>query len=99
MYIPTFGLIPNSSFIPSKYLNSKGYIKVDEYLQVKGTKDIYAIGDVSDIELEQFIVTDKQSTALSKNLITILSNKIPVPYKVAGTRMIPFPVAELEFFG
>src|ERR1700761_775971 len=37
MYIPTFGLTPNSSYVPTKFLNSNGFIMVDEYLKVKGT--------------------------------------------------------------
>ena len=86
LYIPTFGLIPNSSYIPSKFLNGNGYVMVDEYLKVKGTKDVWAIGDVSDVEYSQFIWCDKQSAHLAKSLTLILSNKAPLPYKVTSMR-------------
>ena len=88
MYIPTFGLIPNSSYIPSKYLNAKGYAVVNEYLQIEGAKDVWAIGDVSAIEPEQLIVVDKQSAHLAKNIVAILSNKTPIPYKKATSRKL-----------
>ena len=88
MYVPTFGLIPNSSYIPAAYLNANGSVMVDEFLRVKGAKDVWAIGDVSDVESWQFITCDRQSTHLAKNMISMMNNKAPLPYKVAASRMI-----------
>ena len=97
MYIPTFGLIPNSSYIPAKYLNANGSVMVDEYLKVKGARDVWAIGDVSDIEPAQFITCDKQSTFLAKNMVSMLSNKPPLPYKVASSRTITHTLPTWDF--
>lgn len=60
---------------------------VDEYFQVKGLEkqQVWAIGDVSDLEPPQFIFVDIQSGHLAKNLCLILDNKDQVPYK-AGMR-------------
>ena len=88
MYVSTFGLIPNSSYIPAAYLNANGSVMVDEFLRVKGAKDVWAIGDVSDVESWQFITCDRQSTHLAKNMISMMNNKAPLPYKVAASRMI-----------
>ncbi|KAI1860446.1 hypothetical protein JX265_009845 [Neoarthrinium moseri] len=49
-YIPTFGVLPNSSFLPSQFTDAKGFIKVDKYFHIKGTGGAFAIGDVSDSE-------------------------------------------------
>ena len=98
MYIPTFGLTPNSSYIPAKFLNANGSVTVDEYLKVKGARDVWAIGDVSDVEPSQFISCDRQSVYLAKNITLVLSDKTPLPYKVATSRMINFPVAESQFW-
>jgi apoptosis-inducing factor 2 len=49
LYIPAFGLIPNSSYIPAKFLNPNGFVKVDEYLKVKGEGDVWAIGNLCDV--------------------------------------------------
>ncbi len=87
LYIPTFGLIPNSSYMPAQYLNAKGFVMVDESLKVKGANDIWAIGDVSDVEAAQFISCDRQSVYLAKALASVLSNKTVLPYKVASSRM------------
>lgn len=86
LYIPTFGLIPNSSYIPSKFLNKDGYVLVDEYLGLKGANGVFAIGDVSAVEPSQFIYCDKQSSHVAKNIILLLSNKSPLSYKPATTR-------------
>ncbi|MCJ1400479.1 hypothetical protein MMC11_003685 [Xylographa trunciseda] len=94
MYVPTFGLVPNSSYIPTSYLNANGSVMVDEFLRVKGAKDVWAIGDVSDIELPQFITCDRQSTHLAKNMISILSNKPLLPYKVAASRFMGLQIGK-----
>ncbi|CZR59432.1 uncharacterized protein PAC_09324 [Phialocephala subalpina] len=101
MYIPTFGLVPNSSYIPSTYLNSDGYVFVDEYLRMKGTKDIWAIGDVSCLERPQFLTCDRQSAHVAKNLVIMLNNKAPLEYKIA-TRPIGIQIGRKTatgFFG
>lgn len=87
MLIVAHGLVPNSSYIPETLLNAKGYVMVDEYLKVKGVEDIWAIGDVCDAEGSQFITCDKQSVYLSKSITSILHNKMPLPYKIATSRM------------
>lgn len=97
VYIPTFGVKPNSSYMPSKFLDSNGYIIVDELLSVKGLKDVWAIGDVSNAEPPQFIFVDRQSTHLAKNMILMLSGKPPLPYKVTTSGMTPLLITEIAF--
>jgi len=94
MYIPAYGLIPNSAYVPVKFLNANGSVVADDYLKVKGADGVWAIGDVSDVEPSQFITCDKQSIHLAKNITSILSNKAPLRYKVATSRMrtLPLPV-------
>ncbi|KAH8699088.1 putative apoptosis-inducing factor [Talaromyces proteolyticus] len=82
LYIPLYGLIPNSSYVPEIYLDSNGFVKVDEYLQLKGLdQHVWAIGDVSDMGPPQFLHVDKQSTHLAKNILLILRNQPPLSYK------------------
>ena len=91
LYVPTYSLVPNSSYIPSEFLSSKGFVTVDDYLKAKGAGDIWAIGDVVDVEWKQWIYMDKQSSYVTKNIILILNNKAPVPYKATpdSSRIIP----------
>jgi len=85
LYIPTFGVTPNSSYIPEKFLNNNGFVIVDDYLKVKGVENVWAIGDISDNEPPQFLFADKQAAHLAKNINLILGSKAPLPYK-GGTR-------------
>lgn len=87
MYVPTFGLLPNSAYMPAPFLNAAGSIMVDAFLQVKGAQDVWAIGDVTDVESWQFITTDRQSTHLAKNMIALMNGKAMLPYKVSASRM------------
>jgi len=89
MYIPTFGLIPNSSYVPAKFLDPQGFVMVDEHLAVKAAKDVWAIGDVSDTEFPQFLPMDRQSKYIAKAITSILSNTPVAPYKAMSTRRPP----------
>lgn len=96
LYIPAFGFIPNSSFIPAKFLNDKGYVMVDEYLKLKGTGDAWAIGDINDAEWTQYIYADLQSAYAAKSIVLILSNKRPAPYKLSSPRMTILLIMKLD---
>lgn len=89
LYIPTYGIVPNSSYVPSKYLNADGFIVVDDYLKIKGleNKPVWAIGDVSDREAPQFMFVDRQSNHVVKSVFLALEKKNPVPYKMGMTGM------------
>lgn len=88
LYVPTFGVLPNSSFVPSQYLDPQGFVQVDQYLQVKGAEGVFAIGDVNNSEAPQFWFVEKQSVHIAKNLILSLSGKAPAPYKASATGML-----------
>jgi NADH dehydrogenase FAD-containing subunit len=88
IYIPTFGLTPNSSYLPTEFLDSKGYVVVDSYLKVLGAKDAWAIGDVSNCEWSQLIPANKQSAHLAKSIVLLLNNKTPLPYKLISHRKL-----------
>lgn len=47
LYVPTFGVVPNTSFIDNKYLDKQGYVIVDDHLRVKNHPEIIALGDVA----------------------------------------------------
>lgn len=93
LVIPTYGVTPNSSFVPAKFLDAKGFVTVDEYFRVKGAEGVFAIGDVSSIERPQLIYVEKQSEHLAKNLVLALKNTSQLPYKAAtGGSCLPFGV-------
>lgn len=81
LYIPTFGLTPNSSYIPSQFLNDKGFVEVDIHLMVKGAKNIWAVGDVSAREAKQYPASRAQAIYVASSVISVMCNKALVPYK------------------
>jgi NADH dehydrogenase FAD-containing subunit len=89
MNISAFGLSPNSSYSPSKFLDDKGFVEVDMNLRVKGVEDVWAIGDVSALEWNQYLAGRAQALYLSKNFGLILKGKMPAPYKIS-TRMYSY---------
>lgn len=67
---------PVSDYFPSKGLNDKGEIKVDEYLQSTSIPGIFAIGDVNDLKLAktgQGAVA--QGSHCFENVLLIAKNK------------------------
>lgn len=88
LYLPTVGVLPNSEFIPAALKNDKGDVMVDTFLRVKGAENIWACGDIIDIEPSQIIYADKQATACVKNIDLVLNGKEPVAYSYGGKRML-----------
>ncbi|CUM57727.1 unnamed protein product [Debaryomyces tyrocola] len=58
--IPAYGLTPNSEFLDAKFLDSRGYLKTDEYLRVKGHHNVLGLGDILSIG-ENTVVNIKYS--------------------------------------
>lgn len=81
LYLPALGLVPNSSYLPHSLVNAAGFVKVDEFLRVKGTTDVWAMGDVADVQRAQYVNTEKQSVHVAKNIVAILKGAQPVKYK------------------
>ncbi|KFY44494.1 hypothetical protein V494_01451 [Pseudogymnoascus sp. VKM F-4513 (FW-928)] len=93
--IPTFGLVPNSSYIPGKFLNTNGYVMVDEYLKVKNAESVWALGDVCDTENSQILSCDRQSVYVAKAILSTLgSDKIPPPYQPFTSRFMGFQIGK-----
>ncbi|TQS34807.1 hypothetical protein Golomagni_04797 [Golovinomyces magnicellulatus] len=55
LYLPTVGIAANTDFVPEKHLNENKYIMVDNFFRVKGAPDVWAAGDVTDLEPPQYV--------------------------------------------
>ncbi|KAF3403576.1 Apoptosis-inducing factor [Penicillium rolfsii] len=48
VYIDATGSTPNTAFLPSSWLDSKGFVKTDQFsLRVQGANGVYALGSVT----------------------------------------------------
>jgi len=94
LYLPTTGLVPNSSYVPDKLKNAGGYVLVDEYLHAQGTTDVWVVGDVSSVQRAQYVNTEKQATHVAKNIGLVLSGKPAVKYSTGGGDMLACPTGK-----
>jgi NADH dehydrogenase FAD-containing subunit len=88
LYLPTNGVVPNSSYIPTHLLTASGFVVVDEYLRVKDAKDVWAMGDVSSLELPTYKNAVKQAPHLARNIELSLNGGALIPYKIDEKGMI-----------
>jgi apoptosis-inducing factor 2 len=98
-YIPCVGLSPNSSFMPKTLLNAKSEIMVDEYMQVKGAKDIWSCGDVADIEANKVFHIASQAPMCAANIQASLTSNPKTPYKPSNKPMGAVTVGRAKGFG
>jgi NADH dehydrogenase FAD-containing subunit len=84
LYLSTIGVVPNTEYVPAKYLAGKDNYRtvvVDEYLRVKETKDVWACGDVVSKPRAGFFITQKQAVSVAKNIEAALAGKEPAVAK------------------
>ncbi len=94
----------------TKALNSKGQLKVDEFLRVSPYNNVFAIGDCSDIkEAKLGYLADIQGESVAKNILRILKGKGLKKYKTnpdivlvptgrnSGLVQLPFAVTTAKF--
>ena len=68
LYIPTLGMISNTEWVTEKeLLNEKGEVIVDDFLKVKGVENVWAAGDVSSLEPNQFVYGRKFHLSLARS--------------------------------
>ncbi|KAK1752094.1 apoptosis-inducing factor B [Echria macrotheca] len=81
LYLPTMGLVPNTEYVPTQFLNENKTVKVDEFLRVLETTDVWAAGDVVSKPRAGFMITQKQAAAVAKNVELALADKAPLVAK------------------
>jgi len=90
LYLPLFGVQVNTSFVPTSLLDSARNLDLDPTMRVKGTENVWGIGDVGNIEAKQLTVTDAQIIHLAAALDCVLTgNSGQVKeYKPSSKKMI-----------
>jgi NADH dehydrogenase FAD-containing subunit len=89
LYLPLHGIKLNTSFVPTSFLDDNGNIKLDDKMRVVGTKNIWAMGDVGNIDPKQLTITDNQIIHLAAALDAVLTGNTKVkPYEPETKKMI-----------
>lgn len=73
LYIPLFGVIPNTSFLPGDILDDSGNVKLDLSLRVSGQKNVWGVGDIGNLESKQATKVDPQVKQLVQNLEAVVA--------------------------
>lgn len=77
LLIPLIGIRPNTEYVPKELhdqARSDGSIAQDKTLRVSGTKNVWAVGDVGNLESKQLLRVEPQIASLWKNLDAVLRN-------------------------
>lgn len=82
VYIPAFGVVPNSQFAPKDMLDSSGYFKQTNELKVEGYDNIFVVGDAGNLQPATAKTVEEQITHMSKALPAHLAGQKLPPYKV-----------------
>ncbi|RAL00847.1 FAD/NAD(P)-binding domain-containing protein [Aspergillus ibericus CBS 121593] len=75
IYIPTTGVLPNSSYLPPSILNERGWITVSPELQVLGLEGqgVYAAGDITHHTQKLYMKVTEMVPVVVGNLIDDIS--------------------------
>ncbi len=82
LLIPTYGITPNTSFLPAALLDARGFVKQTTHLRAEGHDDIFVVGDAGNLEDTQAVHGDQQVVHLVKLLeAQLLEADAPAEYK------------------
>lgn len=92
----------NNAFYPPSWLNRRGELRVDEYLQVVGAKQnfggpqysgkVFAVGDITDVaEARLAENARKQGEHVAKAIINAICKKKLDPYRISKPAAIAIP--------
>jgi apoptosis-inducing factor 2 len=83
------GINPNSDFIDSKLLDSRGFVKVNDHMQIIGKKNVFAIGDVNNEKEEKTAqVAEVQAKIAVQNIFNLEKGDSFVEYKHKETPLV-----------
>jgi NADH dehydrogenase FAD-containing subunit len=68
VYLPAFGVKPNTDFVPAHLLAPSGQVKQTTRLRAEGYDNVFVIGDAGNLEDTRAISTDAQTHYLAKAL-------------------------------
>lgn len=85
LVLSAVGTLPNSEFLEAKLghiLNSRGFVKVNDQLEVMGQVNMYALGDVADVgEPKLGYLAQQQGEYVAKTILNKRKNKKTKGYK------------------
>lgn len=81
VFIPTYGLQPNSAFVPATLLDHRGQVKQTKHLRAEGHDNVFVVGDVGSLETPQAVHTENQMLHVVNNIQAYLKGEAVTEYK------------------
>ncbi|KAJ2904431.1 nucleotide-binding domain-containing protein [Zalerion maritima] len=75
LYLPLFGVTPNTEFLPSAMLTPRGDVLQEPTLQAKGFDNVWAAGDAGSVEWKTAAKADPQAAHVTQNLSAVLTGQ------------------------
>jgi len=90
LVVACIGFQPNSKLIKIPgVLDEQGYVKVNKFLQVEGYENIFAIGDVSNINEEKLAQnSEKHAGIVLQNISKVITGEKLIEYITASRPMV-----------
>jgi apoptosis-inducing factor 2 len=79
---------PSSGFVDKKFLDERGFVKVDGCLRVIGEKNVFAAGDVTDIMEEKMAYNSEEHAVVIVDNIIALENGRKLQNYMVGKKMM-----------
>ena len=96
MYFPCHATKVNSEFVPAASLDSKKYVMVEETFLVKGMKNVFATGDVTDRPVKGGFAAQEYAKHIVNNLANAIAGKpLQVSYTFKGLFLFLYTVDTL----
>jgi apoptosis-inducing factor 2 len=89
LIVPCYGFTPNNTFLPDEWLSNKGFVKINHELRVVGTKNVFAVGDIVDLEESKQLINGWEHTKIiaynlihkkKKSYIGVKNDMIAIPF-------------------
>ena len=100
VFIPTYGIVPNTQFVPADLLDARGYVKQTKTLQVEGQDNVFVVGDAGNLQEPQGKPTDDQVVHVVKVLDAYLAGAATLPeYQPSTTVMVGISLSKTKGTG
>jgi len=75
LHIPTYGLIPNTHFLPAELLDESRSLKVSAHMQSTVRENIWAVGDVAGVKQKKLTSTKPMLEVAVENIVAAVGGK------------------------
>jgi len=91
------GITPNSEFLDDEFLDGKNFVRVNDFLQIKGKEKIFVCGDVASIPEEKTAQNAEKHAKIVCHNILSLENKKPLKKYISKKNTILISLG--KFYG